>query len=181
MSYVIPCKKCGENFKKFSAISSETMCFDCRNTQSKRRNKYAQREKLIGNNKDKVMERIEKLEDEVVMLKVSLEAEENEINQVVKDIEYRASETLKVAVREEVKRLLNEEFGIAKELKREFTTSLVTVRNHMALDTRRLSERLTFMEKKGGVWMKEHDKVSPKHAVIKEIGIRLDELDGEEE
>ena len=179
MTYVIPCKKCGENFKKFSSISSETECFGCRDGRT-RRNKYAQREKLIGNNKDKVMERIEKLEDEVVMLKVSLETEENEINQVVKDIEYRASEVLKVAVEKEVKRLLNEEFSLAKKLKKEFTTSLVTVRNQTALDTRRLSERLTFMEKKSGIWMKEHDKVSSKHTVIKEIGIRLDELDEEE-
>jgi len=181
MTYVIPCKNCGENFKKFSAISSETKCFECRTGQSKRRNKYAQREKLIGNNRDKVMERIEKLEEEVVMLKVSLEAEENEINQVVKDIEYRASETLKVAVREEVEKLLNNEFGLAQRLKKDFTKSLLIVRNQTSLDTRRLSERLTFIEKKSGVWMKEHDKVSSKHPVIQEIGIRLDEIDSEEE
>jgi len=144
MTYVTSCKICGKNYTKFSLLSKDERCQEC--SRNSRRNRYAQRKKLIEMNKDDVMETIENMEKDIEILKIAIEAQENEINIVVSDIEHRALALLDEAVENEVKRLFDEEIALAKSLEEKFKMSLIAVQSNMNKAYKKISVRVTYIE-----------------------------------
>lgn len=143
MTYVTSCKVCSKNYSKFSMLSKDEVCPDCRKS---RRNRYVQRKKLIKMNRDDVMETIENMGKDIEILKIAIEAQENEINIVVSDIEHRALALLDESVGNEVKRLFDEEIALAKSLEEKFKMALIAVQSNMNKAYKKISVRVTYIE-----------------------------------
>ena len=130
MSYVISCSKCGNNFTKFSTISRENRCVDCRGGARRSQNKYAQRKKRKETNTGKVLERIDNLEKKMEMVEIGIETGENEVNHLVSEIERKAKEILVSVVEEEITRMIIDDEELATLLGKKFKLSLVRVQNN---------------------------------------------------
>jgi hypothetical protein len=150
VGHVIPCSKCGKNFTKFSTISRESRCADCHGRGRTRGNRYAQTKKIRETSTDKVLKRIDSLEEKMELMELTLEVGENEVNYLVNEFEHRVKEILVSVVEEEITRMITDDEELATLLEKKFKLSLVKVQNNFNDRISEVSKRLTFVEQKSG-------------------------------
>lgn len=86
MSMTVFCKECGENFRKFSMKSRETICPDCKGKRGK--NRY----RVMSNKTVDAIAKVENMDEEIRKLKTSIDILHNTIeveiqHQLTKGIE----------------------------------------------------------------------------------------------
>lgn len=150
VGHVVPCSKCGVNFTKFSTISRENRCPDCRGAGRTRGNKYAQAKKIRETSTDKVLKRIDTLEKKMEMVELTIEVGENEVNHLVNEFEHRAKEIVVSVVEEEITRMIADDEELATLLEKKFKLSLIKVQNNFNDRMAKMAKRLTFVEHKSG-------------------------------
>jgi len=144
--HVIPCSRCGVNFTKFSTISRENRCPECRGAGRTRGNKYAQAKKIRETSTDKVLKRIDTLEKKMEMVELTIEVGENEVNHLVNEFEHRAKGLLRDVVEEEITKMIADDTELATLLEKKFKLSLVKVQNNFNNRMDTLSERVLILQ-----------------------------------
>lgn len=102
MSMTVFCRECGENFRKFSIKSRETVCPDCRTSRGK--NRY----KIMGNKTLDAITTIENMDKKIADLTTSIDVLHSTI---AVEVQHQISKGIEPIVHKIVEDSIKEKYG----------------------------------------------------------------------
>ena len=103
MSMTVLCRECGENFRKFSLKSRETICPDCRGKKGK--NRY----RVMSNRTQDAITTMENIDKEIKNLKTSIDV-------LHSTIEVEVQHQLTKGIEPIIEKILDEKIGELKDI-----------------------------------------------------------------
>ena len=103
MSMTVLCRECGENFRKFSLKSRETICPDCKGKKGK--NRY----RVMSNKTVDAIAKVENMDEEIRKLKTSIDI-------LHSTIEVEIQHQLTKGIEPIIEKILDEKIGELKNI-----------------------------------------------------------------